>query len=423
MRVHHWICGSAVTAALLVVPTSPAAAEFEDRCPARTPTIVGTSGDDELFGTSGDDVIFALGGNDTVRGGSGHDVICGGRGSDRLVGEAGDDELYGGANGLLRSAEDNPPDNVGDVLVPGPGDDHLDPGHDTETDAGGGWLPDRVSWATSRVGVTVDLTAGTATGEGQDTVLVEGVVAVLGSSYDDVLLGSEHADDLFGGEGADVLRGLGGDDSLHADPDVYRRDVDGWDDEAYGGAGNDHLDLGNGDDVGRAGAGRDSLVHLSGLADLSGGPGRDYLESYLDHADGQRLLGGAGRDTLYVWSVLGPEGEQLRATGRIDLPRRLVRAEVDGVVRSSTLAGVEVLRVPDGVWRVRGTSEDETFYGAETAWSRLLVRAGAGNDLIGGSPGDDRIDGGPGSDRSGNDQGRDVCISIERSWEPCEVNR
>ena len=424
MRVHRWLSITAVTAALLALPSSPAQSA-EDRCPAEPPTIVGTPGDDELDGTSGDDVIHALGGDDTVRGGGGHDVICGGPGTDRLLGENGDDALYGGANGLQQRYEDNPPDNVGDLLVPGEGDDHVDAGHDTDTDAGGGWLPDRVSFAGSSAGVTVDLAAGTVSGQGADTVVAEGRLEVIGSSHDDVLLGSGHPDELSGGEGADILRGFEGDDSLHGDPDIYRRDRPGWDDEAYGGAGDDVLVLGNGDDVGRGGVGDDSVVHGSGHADLTAGPGNDYLETYLEHADDQQVLGGSGRDTLYAWAVLSGAGDLEQVDGRIDLPAGVLRIVLDGEVRRSRLAGVEVLRIPDGRWRVVGTGADERFYGADTDWSRLVLQAAGGDDLASGTPGDDRIDGGPGSDRSGDSQGRDVCIDIERwfSGPRCEVDR
>ena len=424
MRVGRLMAWSSVGFVLVVLPPATAAG-VEDGCGDLVPTHMGTAGDDELVGTPGDDVIVALAGDDILTGRGGNDVLCGGEGTDRLVGGEGDDDLYGGANGLQQRYEDNPPDNVGDTLVPGAGDDHLDAGHDTDTDAGGGFRPDRVVFAGSPVGVTVDLTAGSAVGEGVDTVVVEGRLEIVGSPHDDVLLGSEHSDELSGGGGADVLRGLGGDDALRADPQTYRRDRPGWADEAYGGAGDDFLDLGNGDDRGRGGAGRDSLVHLSGPTDLRGGSGNDYLESHLALVGGQQLVGGSGRDTLYVWSVLGPAGEVVRARGRIDLAERFIRVVVADEVRRSTLGGVEVLRVPDGVWRVLGTGRDERIHGAETGWSRVMVHAGAGDDRISGTPGDDRIDGGPGTDRSGDDGGRDVCTSIERWYggQRCEVVR
>lgn len=424
MTVRRLMAGSTV-AVVLLAGLQGSAAGADDDCPQVTPTLVGTDGDDELVGTDGDDVIVALAGDDAVDGRGGNDVICGGDGTDRLLGGAGDDDLYGGANGLRQQFEDNPPDNVGDTLVPGPGDDHLDAGADTETDAGGGFVPDRISFAASSIGVVVDLAAGTAAGQGVDTIVVAGQLEVIGTAHDDVLLGSAFRDELAGGEGADVLRGRAGDDSLRTDPHGYRRDRPGWGDEAYGGEGDDHLDLGNGDDVGRGGAGRDALVDGAGSTDLRAGPGNDYLESYPAPAGGQQMLGGAGRDTLYAWAVLTEVGRAVRADGRIDLRRKLLRIVVRGHAHRSAVGGVEVLRVPDGVWRVRGTRKDERFYGAETAGSRLLVRAGGGDDLVSGTPGDDRINGGPGTDRGGDDRGHDVCTSIERWFggQRCEVVR
>ena len=417
--------GGLVVALVLVLGGVGPATPASSSCPDVAPTLVGTAGDDELVGTPGDDVIAALGGDDTVRGRGGHDVICGGAGTDRLVGGAGDDELHGEANGLQQRHEDSPPDNVGDTLVPGPGDDHVDPGRDTETDAGGGWMPDHVSFAGSVAPVHVDLAAGTVTGEGADTIVVEGTVSVLGSAYDDVLSGTDHADDLLGGEGRDVLHGLAGDDLLRADPDTYRLDRPGWGDEAYGGPGNDSLLLGNGDDLGRGGLGRDSLVHGSGLTDLLGGPGRDYLETYLELADGQQVLGGAGRDVLYAWSVVSAGGEPLEVRGSIDLPARRLRMVSGDEVHTSVLGGAETLRVPNGRWRLRGTAHDERLFGPELDGSRLVVRAGAGDDVIGDTPGDDRIHGGPGTDRVSQSFGRDVCTSIERWYDGdrCEVVR
>ena len=99
-----------------------------------------------------------------VRGGGGNDLVCGDAGTDQLLGGPGDDRLAGGRNGLQQPYPDNPPDNVGDHLVGGAGDDWLDPGYDVETDADGGFLPDTISYADAPAGVHVDLGAGTASG-------------------------------------------------------------------------------------------------------------------------------------------------------------------------------------------------------------------------------------------------------------------
>ncbi len=65
-------------------------------CAGRTPTILGTGGDDLISGTPGIDVIFGGGGDDVIDGGGGNDVICGGPGSDVLIGGPGHDILGGG---------------------------------------------------------------------------------------------------------------------------------------------------------------------------------------------------------------------------------------------------------------------------------------------------------------------------------------
>jgi hypothetical protein len=83
-------------------------------CDGLTPTIVGTSGNDNMFGTPGNDVIVGGGGNDSISGLRGNDVICGGAGNDRLIGGDGDDRLFGEAGS--------------DQLFGGPGNDTLNGG-------------------------------------------------------------------------------------------------------------------------------------------------------------------------------------------------------------------------------------------------------------------------------------------------------
>ena len=76
------------------------------QCLGRTPTIVGTGGNDIITGTPGIDVIHGLAGDDTISGlgrgdlicgGDGNDLIYGGDGADRIDGGAGNDDLNGDA--------------------------------------------------------------------------------------------------------------------------------------------------------------------------------------------------------------------------------------------------------------------------------------------------------------------------------------
>lgn len=60
-------------------------------CNGKTPTIVGTPGNDNLRGTSRADVIQGLGGNDTISGSGGNDTLCGGEGTDYCDGGSGTD--------------------------------------------------------------------------------------------------------------------------------------------------------------------------------------------------------------------------------------------------------------------------------------------------------------------------------------------
>jgi hypothetical protein len=175
---------------------------------------------------------------ENVKGGSGNDDLTGNDIRNRIDGGDGDDVLVGGAGN--------------DRLLGGLGNDTY------EGDAGA----DTVSFKNSPNGVTADLLAGFATGEGDDSfaspidveILVGsahrdnftgggGVVAInfrfKGGKGNDILTGSGSNDTLGGGAGKDVLRGVGGDDTLK------------------GGTGNDRLYGGAGVDVGRGGPGRD----------------------------------------------------------------------------------------------------------------------------------------------------------------------
>lgn len=163
------------------------AAAPQELCGGRTPTLVGTDGNDVLIGGRGADVIDGLGGNDRIEGRSGGDVLCGGLGFDILLGGDGDDRLVG------QSGNDGLDGGAGrDLLLGGNGADVLEGGSDADE-----------LWG----------------GEGND--------GLYGQAGGDLLEGEIGADALYGGTGNDALRGRGGADQL------------------FGNAGDDRLDGGD----------------------------------------------------------------------------------------------------------------------------------------------------------------------------------
>jgi dipeptidyl aminopeptidase/acylaminoacyl peptidase len=179
-------------------------------------TINGTPASETITGTSGRDVICGLGGADVIRGGDGNDIIFGGDGNDRIVGGNGDDTLVGQAGT--------------DTLLPGPGKDLV---------VGAAGL-DTISYATSLFAISLSLKAGTATGDGADTIVsVENVI------------GSSKADQLAGKSGPNVLTGRGGNDHLVGS---YGNDL------LLGGGGSDTLNGGPGTDTCKQGSGSGPLI-------------------------------------------------------------------------------------------------------------------------------------------------------------------
>ncbi|MGI8644706.1 MAG: calcium-binding protein [Nocardioides sp.] len=407
--------------AVLTASASPASSATV--CAGLNTTMVGTGGDDVLNGTPGRDVIAGLAGDDTIRGGGGDDVICAGFGTDRLAGDAGNDRLYGERNGL-RPSPDGPDNTVGDILEGGPGNDLLDPGYDTTTDKGGGFLPDTISYRGSAAGVRVDLEVGSAAGDGTDTLVLEGAVDLVGSEHDDLLLGSALGDSITSLGGDDVVDGRAGADSLVDDVD---RDsgVDGGQDTFLGGPGGDYLTPGTGDDVTRGGGGLDQIEDDAGRPDIFAGPGDDQISATLalDRTD-NRIVGGAGSDHLILGVGRGPR-VPLDARGRVDLAVGTMRTRIGGRTGAGELRRVESLVLPEGRWRVRGSRRGELVFAGFLGTSRLAARMGGGNDRVNGSPGPDLIIGGAGQDRARPGRGRDVCRSIERqpADDACEVRR
>ncbi|WP_333805440.1 hypothetical protein [Sulfurospirillum sp.] len=142
--------------------------------------VYGSAGyDDTMIGNANANTFYGWGGNDTLSGGLGDDTIYGGVGDDTIAGNGGNDFLVGG-------------DSVG-VFA----------GIDT------------VDYSAETAGVTVNLTAGTATGTSAGNDTLSGFSRVLGSNFADTLTGNSSADELRGSGGDDWFVMTAGNDTIY----------------------------------------------------------------------------------------------------------------------------------------------------------------------------------------------------------------
>ncbi|WP_342154924.1 hypothetical protein [Methylorubrum sp. SB2] len=195
--------------------------------------VTGSAFADRLTGDGGANILKGGAGNDILDGGAGNDRLDGGFGIDtvsyaslttgkagvtvdlaagRGTGAAGSDTLVSIENATGSSLADRlTGSRDANVLQGGAGDDILDGGLGNDRLDGGAGT-DTASFASAAGAVTVDLTKGTATGAGTDTLThLENVV---GSGFGDTLVGSTAANRLDGGAGNDTLKGGAGADVL-----------------------------------------------------------------------------------------------------------------------------------------------------------------------------------------------------------------
>lgn len=453
--------------------------------------ILGVDGSDTLLGEAGDDTVEAGNGNDLVFGGIGNDILVGedtivvpggsgstpgddtldgGDGDDTLDGGAGDDSLIGG-DGFDRADFANAPgavtvdlgagqasgdgtdtllgieavlgggqddllvgDAVDNLLLGIEGDDTLSGGAGDDT-LDGGFNSDTADFSGSGSEVDVDLAAGTASGQGNDTLI--SIENVIGTTGDDTLSGDAAANRLEGTAAQDILTGGGGDDTLlGGDGDDTLSGGDGNDgqfggsgnDAFVGNLGNDLIDGGNGTDIlnhslataavqvdlaaGTAtGQGNDTLANIeqvfgSNFADdlrgsgggdvLSGGGGDDTLAG----GDGDdTLLGGSGSDRAVFGFALDPFAVAFNGDGSGLTISLLTDSPFADDEQDDLDASFEVLQFSD-------ISFDLTqgFGGADG------LNGSAANDLIGGLDGSDTIVGRAGDDLLIGDAGDDSLL-------------
>ena len=395
-----------VAALLAATPASAAT----PRCFTEKATIVGTSGNDELRGTRRRDVIVAKAGNDTIRGlrgndwicgGGGNDTIGGGRGIDLLFGDRGDDDIAGERGAFNQ-------------IVPGLGDDLVDGGP-----SGG----DEVIYLDAGGPIVGDLTAGTVTGHGSDTIA--NTEWMTGGPFDDQLTGTNGNNALFGARGADQISSLDGEDLLAGG---------GGDDAIDGGTGFDYLDslffsfwyppfnpiagpvvvdlvagtaTGQGTDTiagieGSSGSAADDVMTgnaqdneftqlFEGVDTVSAGAGADLV----DGGEGADVLtGGTGVDTL----------------GHLDSPAGMT-VSFQGVATTSD--GDSVAGFEDIVG---------SFYADDLTGSNVanFIAGADGDDTISGRTGDDTLIGEAGDDTAIGGMGTDACDA--ETEETCETD-
>lgn len=393
-------------------------------CAGERVTIVGTPDDDVIRGTAHADVIDGLAGGDVINGLGGNDTICGNYGTDDLRGNAGRDRLYGGADGL--SGFDMSIIR-GDSLRGGSGNDTLVPGLDTRgaTEV----VPDWILYDTAPRGVTVDLGAGTATGDGSDRLAVNGSIQLSGTPFGDHIVGTPFVDFIYAGLGADRVWGAGGGDWIS----VGRQDLapdDSLPDTAYGGPGDDRLSANGGADRLVGGTGEDQLrdESSSSVDVLEGGDDDDRL----DDASTQGLdvlLGQDGRDSLGVKihpnmgtvdGGPGPDEARLDANGIAgNPPATLVTGTGHVEISTPTPIEFDVLETQAFVlsglhWNVTG-SAGRDFVNGDATLSTTMSGLGA-DDALAGSAGNDTFNGGTGTDCFHRDQapdGTDTLTDVE----------
>jgi len=336
--------------------------QLETSAGGRPDTLIGGEGDDRLYGEEGDD---------TLSGGAGDDLIVGNGGDDVADGGPGSDILWGGEEALgERMFRD--PENLGKP----PQWDAVEALYPT------GFDPPR----TTPVALFGQSIPGEQ-GDGGDTLL--------GGEGSDWLFGGGDGDDIEGGAGDDYLDGGTGNDGLR------------------GGSGRDVLLGGDRDDVLEGGSGIDQLYGDDG-ADDGFGHGEDRL--YGDDGDidafgrhvqqGQRLLGGGGRDYLYAFAPTSNPilesreiGDQLFGGAGSDF--------LHGNLRRETLCGGPGNENIYGD-RLAGPDYADNPAAATTGGADLVYGDG-GEDMLFGGGGDDTLFGGADSDWLEGQEGHDQC--------------
>ena len=402
--VRTWVCLAFAAGVFATLASAPGAQANHLTCNGMTTTVDGTTGIDNLTGTAGADIVNLQDGFDTYNAGGGNDVVCGGPGNDTLRGEGDNDYIDGeaGHDGSPTAPLDGGPGD--DTVNGGDGADHIASDAGTDTYDGGPNIPnmaefDFIDFVSSPALVTVSLQAGTASGDGSDTLA--GFEGVLGSTFADDITGSNGDErELNGGDGGDTVNGLDGNDSLEGGFCC----ADGAD-TLDGGAGSDSLRDGNlGDDEMDGGPGNDLLTAQTGADDLDGGADNDTLDG---DVGGDTLFGSGGDDLIRPdpsvgatgddtvdGGLEGPNGDTVQFRTANAVTANLVGGTATGE-GTDTLAEIENVTGGDGGDNITGDGGPNTLNGGRGVDT---IAAAGGPDRLLGDCGADDLDGGMGDD-------------------------
>lgn len=393
--------------------------------------IFGGDGADYVLGRDGDDQISGDAGNDNLNGGNGNDTIIGGAGNDTIYGDAGDDHIEGGdgddvllgrsgLNGLWGQAGNDElyGDSGSDYLDGGDGDDTLYASGGTDGVIGGAGIDTYSAFpilGNNYNRLTIDLSAGSATGVEIGTDVLMSIENVIGSSHVDTIIGDANANRLDGGTQDDSLVGGAGNDTL----------IGGWhDDELFGGDGDDELHgddyLGQtgyaGNDTISGGAGTDTAVFGAALAAVTVALNGNVLTltSTLDGTDevsnDVEILTFNG--VSYTWTdianiALGSDGIVTGTPGDDTIDLNYTDSLGESVHDSTTPA--DTVMADAGNDTVLLYAGDDTGYGE--AGDDTIV-GGAGTDTLYGGLGNDSLDGGTGNDSLEGGDGSDIYLYL-----------
>jgi len=410
MRILPTTAAAVALSLPLIVLGAPAHADAPT-CAGERATVVGNGKANKLTGTAHRDVIWAGDGNDTISGLGGNDLICAGGGADRISGGPDDDRIYGELDayaadgfGLFH--------RTGDTIIPGAGNDYVDPGYDARAVSPGvDVVPDTMSYFGAPAAAVVDLRAVPATvgADGVDAIVIAAgsPIGFIGTPFNDIIRGTYKSDRLYGMAGDDQLFGQDGDDVITPDGNES--------------AGADLVDGGSGDDV---------ITSIAGYDTLLGGPGLDAISS--TSLNRMTIKGGSGGDTVTVpvpgeagFNVVGNSGQdKLRMvayanpavfpTVRIDQRKGLTKVtQLQPVAVTGKFQSFTEVSLPGNAKTIyKGTRKGEVIDAHPDF--RAIIKARGGADVLTGSNEKDLLIGGRGFDIGFGKGGRDRCKLIER---------